>query len=390
LASESTTASPVEAPPVRVSWIWFAYLAVWGYILYGVGNATPHLRADLHLSDFEAGLHGSFLAVGVLIAGAGADWVEDRFGSRWLTDLAVADVVAAIVLLALAPTEAASLAAALMLGLGGSVLGIAVNVHLGSPGGREARRVIGLANAFSMLAAGGAPLAIGLAASTLNAWRLALLLPVVALVGLTIARPREPEPRAPVRPPRARLPRAFWFIWLVLVLGVSIEFSFVFWGSTIVARQTGMSSADATLLASLFVAGMFVGRAAIGRGVGGGRPHGVVLAAGLGVVAAGAGLVWISTAPILCGLGLFLGGLGTSPQFPVALAVALQTAPKAQYQASARVTLASGIAVLLAPSVLGLAADHVGVVGAWPIIFGLAAAELLILALSQLSATPRS
>jgi hypothetical protein len=42
------------------------------------------------------------------------------------------------------------------------------------------------------------------------------------------------------------------------------------------------------------------------------------------------------------------------------------------------------VAVLLAPSTLGLASDAVGVVGAWPIILALAVAALGVLA-----ATPR-
>lgn len=375
----------VAPTPARVSWIWFAYLAVWGYILYGLGNAAPHLRDDLHLTDFEAGLHASALALGVLVAGMRADWVADRVGPRWFLDLAVADLIAAIALLALAPTLAVSLTGALMLGLGGSVLGIASAVHLGDAGGDRARTQLTQANAIAMLGSVAAPVSIGLAASQLTNWRLALFLPLVALVLLTLARPREREVRSSVRPDRSSLPRAFWFTWLLLVLGVSIEFSFVFWGSTIVSEQVGLSSADATLLASLFVAGMFVGRTAIGRGLGAGRSPSLVLAAGLCIVLVGAGLVWVSTLPVLCGLGLFVGGLGTAGLWPVGLAVALQAAPRAQYQAAARATLGSGIAVLVAPSALGLAADAVGVAGAWPIVLCLAGAELLVLAV-----TPRA
>ena len=377
--------SSLAPTPARVSWIWFAYLAIWGYILYGMGNAAPHLRDDLHLTDFEAGLHASALAIGVLAAGVSADWLADRVGPRWLPDLAVADLIAAIGLLAVAPTLAVSLTGALMLGLGGSVLGIASAVHLGDAGGDRARRQLTQANAIAMLGSVAAPVSIGLAASQLTNWRLALFLPLVALAALTVARPRELEVRSSVRPSRSSLPRGFWFAWLLLVLGVSIEFSFVFWGSTIVSKQAGMSSADATLLASLFVAGMFVGRTTIGRGLGDNRSHSLVLAAGLCVVLIGAVVVWVSTLPILCGLGLFMGGLGTAGLWPVGLAVALQAAPGAQYQAAARATLASGIAVLVAPSALGLAADSVGVVGAWPIVLGLACAELLVLAV-----TPRS
>jgi fucose permease len=182
-----------------------------------------------------------------------------------------------------------------------------------------------------------------------------------------------------------RLPRAYWFAWLVLVFGVSIEFSFVFWGSTIVGKRTGLASADATLLASLFVAGMFVGRAAVGRGLGAGRASRGLLGVGLVVVLFGAGLVWVSTVPILSGVGLFVGGLGLSPLWPVGLTMALQTAPQAPLSAAARATLASGTAVLLAPSTLGLASDAFGVVGAWPIILALGVAALVVLAI-----TPRA
>jgi fucose permease len=256
---------------------------------------------------------------------------------------------------------------------------------MGSGGGGKARRLLSQVNAVSMVTAASAPVALGLAASELHTWRAALIVPVVAFVALTIIRPRERDMRDQVRTARAKLPGAYWFAWLLLALGVSIEFSFVFWGSTMVGRQTGLARSDATILASLFVAGMFVGRAALGRGMGAGRPARSILAAGLVVVLAGSSLVWVSTLPVLSGIGLFLGGLGTSGIWPVGLSAALQIAPRAQLQAAARASLASGFAVLLAPSALGLAADIVGVAGAWAIIPGLAAAALAVLAV-----TPRA
>jgi MFS family permease len=105
-----------------------------------------------------------------------------------------------------------------------------------------------------------------------------------------------------------------------------------------------------------------------------------MLALGLALAFAGACTVWLSTVPAVSALGLLLGGLGVSGLFPVGLSVALQAAPEAQLQASARVTLASGAAILLAPSALGLAADAVGVVGAWAIIPGLAIAAMTVVA----------
>jgi MFS family permease len=373
-----------QIPPLdkRATWISYSYLAVWGYVLYGIGNATPYLRIDLGLSDFQAGLHASALAVGVLVAGVGADTIARWVGSRWLMDVAVAVLMVALGLVILAPSLPFSLTGAFLLGLGGGLVGTDVNIRLNRPSSVETRRLIGQANALSMVTAAAAPVVIGLAVTGLHAWKVALLLPLAAFIALTVLRPRAAEARSSVRPPRTRLPAAYWFAWALLVLCVSIEFSFVFWGSTIVGKRTGVSAADATLLASLFVVGMFAGRAAIGRGLGAGRASRGILAVGLCIVLVGSGLVWVSTVPILSGLGLFLGGLGTSPCWPVGLTAALQSAPKAPVSAAARSTLASGVAVLLAPSTLGLASDAVGVVGAWPIIIALAVAALGVLAVT--------
>ncbi|HEX7592318.1 MAG TPA: hypothetical protein VF375_10240, partial [Candidatus Limnocylindrales bacterium] len=284
-----------------------------------------------------------------------------------------------------APGLSVSLAGALLLGFGGGALGTHVNVALGSSGEARSRKLLGQANALAMVAAAAAPLAIGVAAS-FHFWRIALLLPIVGFVALAAFRPREEEAPAPIRGPKTALPGSYWFVWIFLIVAVSIEFSFVFWGSTVVGRTTGISSADATLLASLFVVGMFTGRAAIGNGIGAGRGIRGLMALGLAIILVGTGLIWVSTSVIVSGLGLFLGGLGTSGLWPLGITIAMQGAPKAQMQAAARAALASGLAALVAPSGLGLLSDEVGVVSAWPVILILAAAGLVILAVTPASA----
>ncbi|MGZ6266554.1 MAG: MFS transporter [Candidatus Limnocylindrales bacterium] len=384
------SAAAMLEPRVRGPWVAFSYLAIWGYLLYGLGNATPYLREDLRLTAFEAGLHASALAIGVLTAGVTADAVARWIGTNRLLDVSVAILVVAIGLVALAPALPLSLGGAYLMGLGGGSLGTYTNVQLGRAGGSESRKMMGQANAWAMVAAAAAPIAIGLAAVFFHNWKIALLAAIVALIAVTLLRPRTAGPTTSVRMPRSSLPARYWIAWLLLVLAVSIEFSFVFWGSTMVARKTGVSPADATLLISLFVAGMFAGRAAIGRGLGGRRGSRGLLVAGLGLVLVGATLIWVSTVPALAGLGLFLGGLGTAGLWPIGVAVALQIAPKAQFEASARATLASGFAVLIAPSALGLLADEVGVVSAWPVILLVAAAAVVVVAVTPPAGDPKT
>jgi MFS family permease len=382
--AQTGVAAVPDSKPVQIArldaWINFVYLSAWAYLLYGLGNATPYLRSDLRLSDFEAGLHASALAVGVLVAGLSVDAVARRFGSRWLFDVSVIGLALGATFVALAPVFAVSLTGAMFLGLSGGTLGTQVNVNLSRSDSATSRKLLSQANALSMVTAGAAAVVMGIAIQTIHEWRIALFVPIVAVVALSIFRPRRQEERSSVRLPRATLPAAYWFVWVFIVVAVAIEFSFVFWGSTIIARQTGIPNGDATLLASLFVAGMLVARTLLGRGLGAARNPKMVLAGGLVIVILGVVIVWVSPVPALSGFGLFVGGAGTAGLFPIGMAVAFDRAGKAKYEASARGTLASGLAVLVAPSALGLASDAVGVSTAWPIILLLAVAGLVVLA----------
>ena len=371
----------LRRPRLSATWTDFSYLAIWGYLLYAVGTATPYIRADLGLTGFEAGLHASALAVGVLVAGLTADSVAQKIGANRLLDISVVDLVIAVVMLAAAPALPISLAAALLLGLGGASLGTRINVSLGSGKG-DSRKLMAQANAWSMVTAAAAPLAIGLAAAQLHAWRIGMLLPILGFVFLAAFATRQADVPAAARGPKVGLPASYWFVWSFMAIGVAIEFSFVYWGSTVVGRKTGISSADATLLASLFMVGMFAGRAAIGSGLGAGRGIRHLMAGGLGVILVGAGLIWVSSNQLVSALGLLLGGLGTAGMWPLGVTMALQGAPKAPLQAAARATLASGVAVLFAHSALGLIGDSIGVVSAWSAIMVLAATGLVLLAIA--------
>jgi fucose permease len=363
-------------------WVAFAFLSIWGYLLYGIGSATPYLRDDLRLTAFEAGLHASGLAIGSLVAGLAASTIANRMGVDRMLDISVALVALGVLLVVTAPVLPISLAAVFLMGLGGGSMATHLNVMLGKPGGAQSRKLMSQANAWSMIMAAAAPVAIGLSASVLHAWRIALVAAIAAIVALTVVRPRATGSPVSPRLPRSRLPGRYWAFWLLMVLGVSVEFSFVYWGSTMVGQRTGLIAADATLLASLFVAGMVIGRISLGRGLGAGLDPRILLAGGLGVAVVGALIVGVGTTPALAGLGLLLGGLGTAGVWPFAIAAALQSAPHAQIEASAGATLGAGLAVLIAPSALGLLADGFGVVTAWGVIPVLAALAFTVAVMS--------
>jgi len=238
----------------RDTWISFTDLAVWGFLMYGLGIATPYLQKDLHLTAFEAGLHGSALAVGVLIAGLITDRVARLVGMRWLPDVEVAILGLGIALFTFAPSLPVSLVGAAVMGLGGSILSTDNNVRLGRVKGEGSRKLLSQAYGLSMIMAGVAPVAIGLAASRLTSWRIAMIIPVAAFVGLAFLRSREAEPPSKVVRAQGGLGLPYWITVLVIALSVSIEFSFVYWGSSMAGRRTGLGSSDATLLACSWAA----------------------------------------------------------------------------------------------------------------------------------------
>jgi MFS family permease len=152
----------------------------------------------------------------------------------------------------------------------------------------------------------------------------------------------------------------------------------VFWAATLVERRAGVSVPEATSIAALFLGGMFAGRLAMGYGLAAGRPprHGAWAA--LSVVAAGALLAWITMTPIVAGAALFVAGLGVAGLYPLGVAAALATAPGRLALAGNRLTIASGLAILVAPLALGAIADVTGVVVGWGLVLALVAAGFVL------------
>jgi MFS family permease len=164
------------------------------------------------------------------------------------------------------------------------------------------------------------------------------------------------------------LPTGFWLAWVFLVSVIAIEFSIVFWGATLIQRQTGVATETATLLGALFLGGMFVGR--LGQSMGLGTTGDIRRSAAIGIVLAGTGatIAWVSTSAPVSGAALFLAGLGVAGLYPLGVAAALAAAPGRLTLAGTRLTLASGTAILVAPLTLGAAADAVGVPVAWGLV----------------------
>jgi MFS family permease len=358
---------------------WTAYVAMGGigYLVYAVGFITPYLRHDLAVAPWVAALPNSAMAVGLGLGGAVARRLSARLGPQratrsWLLVMALGGM-----LLAMPVSILVTIAGGFAFGasLGGTL------VHVNSALGQGARGSLLLtrANLASNLAGVLGPLVLSAAAMSIG-WWYGSLVPVPFLLALALVMPGSPARDRPPRPGVAErsLSGRFWLSWAFLTLCIGAEFSYVVWGSQVVAARTGMAEEAATGLASLFVAGMVGGRLAASLVSIGPRRQLLVLRAGTAVTALGALIVWQAQQPEIAVVGLFLGGLGMAPIYPFAAALALAHAPDAPVRASARLTLASGTAIFTAPLVLGVAAGAIGIVGAWSIALAILAVALVL------------
>jgi MFS family permease len=356
----------------------YVAIATVGYVVYGLGAVGPYLRERLALSDTQVGLHSTAMAIGLIIAGLSAAWAGARFGERRVRAAALAVLAASVMLLAWAPTLMATLSAGLGIGLGaGTVLGYA-NASMATAGGSAARVALGRANVWAMVAAFAGPILLAVGASSGIGWAIGLV-PALVLIGIDLFDVHA-GPELAIDDPAAtqRLPGAFWLTWIYLVAVIAVEFCIVFWATTLLQRRTTSSVEAASVAAAAFFVGMFIGR--LGLSVGIGTTGDVRRPAGLGLALAlcGAVAVWVSTVPVISAAGLFVAGIGVAVLYPVGVAAALAVAPGQLAAAGARLTLASGMAVLVAPLALGAVADLTGVVTGWGLVLALAILGLII------------
>ena len=144
-----------------------------------------------------------------------------------------------------------------------------------------------------------------------------------------------------------------------MVLAIGIEFSLIFWGADFLV-VAGLSTSAAATMVSLFLWGMVAGRIA-GRQIARGMPAERLLLLALGVSSGGFFIYWLAPAPLVAVLGLFVAGVGVANLYPLIIALALGAAPGQSNEAGARLSFASGTAILAAPLLLGALADAVGI-----------------------------
>ena len=335
------TRSPTGSADLRVG---VAQAGV-GYLLGSLGACLILLSRDLHVARGElawlsAGFGGALIVVGV----SGA-WILHA-GAAAVLRVCAAVLAAGTALLAVAPSLPLAQAGALVLGAGGAGITLASPALLGD---RRAAARLAVVTAVGMLAGVCGPVLISIFDATTGNGRLALLVPVPALIWLAATRATAPAieelaPRAPTRPATGSL-APIAVRWLCLVLAVAAEFAFHLWGAARL-QDSGLGAPAAAAAAAAFPLGMATGRLAAIRLIG--EKAVVSVAAALGI--AGALGLAAPVSPVIATLALGLAGLGIAVLYPVNLARLMALPALGLSRGAALGAVASGVAALGSPA----------------------------------------
>jgi MFS family permease len=346
----------------------------------------PFLRAHLGLGYAVASLHFSAFAAGAVVMGlTGERWVRraGRTGALWG---GLAGMVAGALLIAFSPSVVGTILGALAMGFFGTLSLMANQAVLSDLHG--ARRTIALteSNVAATSTAILAPLVIGGFAAVGLGWQtgIALTAPWLMLLWWVFHAVRFPNPPPATRHHAhdRRLPGAFWVLCLALFLVSAVEWCIAYWGADFLASVVGLPRATAATAMTLFFAAMAGGRL-IGSRLARRYASTTLLLGAIVVALAGFLLFWLAPVPALSLPGLFLAGLGVANLYPLTVAAATGAAAHVIDQATARLAVAGGLALLTAPLIVGAISDRAGM--RWG--FGIVAPVLILAFVNVVLAT---
>jgi fucose permease len=382
--SSNKVASHSEERFVRhpLTWATYALVGYFAYLETVLGPLMPFLRAEHGFSYTVASLHFSAFALGAIPVGFYGERVAGRWGRRASLWGGGAGMAAGALLLGASPVPPGTILGAFVMGTCGGLLLITTQAILADKYGEWSVVAITESNVAASACAILASLAVGVFAALGLGWRVALILPVAALVFLAARFLNVPLGQARTQESASgkassALPMRFWVYFGVLFLGISVEWCVAYWGADFLENGVGLARSAAATALSIFFVAMLTGRI-LGSRLARRLSGAILLLVTLCVAFAGFPLFWLSAVPTLSLIGLFVVGLGVGSIYPLAIAVGVAAAPGRTDTATARLGLAGGGAILTAPFVLGAFADRVGIERAYGIVVPLLLAAVVL------------
>jgi MFS family permease len=376
----------------RFTWAMYLLLGLFAFLETAVGPSMPFLRDHLDIGYTVASLHFTAFAAGAVTSGLTADRLVGRWGRGRLLWGGITGMTAGGVLLAVSPSVIGTIAGVFAMGFLGTFFLVTNQASLADLHGERRTVALTESNVVASAAAITAPLAVGAFDAIGLGWRFGLLAAVPIFVVLTAIFRTVPLPPAPIKEEHReeqKLPTVFWLVWVVMFLVASVEWCVAYWGADFLDSVVGLSKASAATAMSIFFAAMVAGRFA-GARLARRYPSTTLLLGALTIASIGFPIFWLAGAPLVSLAGLFVAGFGIANLYPLTIATATGIVPHLADRATARIAIGGATALMLAPLVVGVLSDVVGMRWGFGIVLPLALSAIGVTIAVTRSADPAS
>ncbi|MEE4962098.1 MFS transporter [Pseudomonas viridiflava] len=342
-----------------------------------LGPLMPFLRAEFSLDLRWTGLHFAAYALGLVLIGVPYRWLERKPPVIGTGRIAIGSIIVASGFFAMAAGLPMTLPGSVVLGFSGGLVMAVGQAMLGRRYGEQAAAKLVEAHIVAGLCVLGGALLVGAATALGLSWRAApLLISAWALLMFCVpsdlhrtearTTPATASTGAPADAlPAPRLTRLS--LWALVILGISAEWGVGFWGAEYMKTHVQTSASVAATLMSLYFAGTVCGRLASSFALRRLSPLSLLTTV---IFSAIATLLVLSLIQGLAGTAVFTFVLGAclGNFFPLILGSAMRVAPHASSALSTQASQAVGVALLLAPFLLGLLSERIGVEAAFSLL----------------------
>lgn len=376
--AQPDSTQPLASPRTeRRPWSIYLMFGLFGAQQGMLGPLMPFLRAEFSLDLRWTGLHFAAYALGLVLIGVPYRWLERRPPIIGTGRIAIGSIVVASGFFAMAAGLPMTLPGSVVLGFSGGLVMAIGQAMLGRRYGEQAAAKLVEAHIVAGLCVLGGALLVGAATAVGLSWRAApLLISAWALLMFCVpsdlhrtearTTPATASTGAPADAlPAPRLTRLS--LWALVILGISAEWGVGFWGAEYMKTHVQTSASVAATLMSLYFAGTVCGRLASSFALRRLSPLSLLTTV---IFSAIATLLVLSMIQGLAGTAVFTFVLGAclGNFFPLILGSAMRVAPHASSALSTQASQAVGVALLLAPFLLGLLSERIGVEAAFSLL----------------------
>ena len=363
---------------------WTACLqgTILNFFLGGFGPAQPLLRQEQGTSLTVAGLHGTMMGLAAIIAGFIHPTLIHKIGRPKTSWIGLLIFTTGVPFFVLGGSIAFTLPAVLYSCIGFNFVILNMIATLSAHYPKTPDLAASQSNAINAIGYVTGTVMVGTFAKLGISWRLALLLVIPATIALYFYGHNKVEDTRDLNAPKqsGKLGIKFWIAWIGFFATISSEFATSFWAATLVTNRTGADAAISTLCI-----------AALGTGFGIGRWYIPIwmsrttldnrLKTILSIQLLSFSVFWLSHNLTVSLIALLFIGIGISGQFPMTTVRLIKLSNNRPDLAMAKSAFAGGGAIALAPFLLALLGDQIGISRAYlmvPILISISFLAMLL------------